>query len=168
MRKLYPGHIKTFWAIAVVAIISSCTKKETGYYVATTKVTSVIQINANSTTYAISSAPDVISFSMLAVNTSKPNFRQYLVDGISAAGTLSFTMQFHIDSIGSGKYVLESSQLVLGSKSYISLAAKTTDKVTVTKLDAANKIYTGTFSFYSFNQALATDSVLVTGTYNIQ
>jgi hypothetical protein len=155
------------FTILGVAVFSSCSKQN-GYSATGTKVTSVIQINANTINYSIASTPDIISFSTTAVNAATPNFREYLVKGITTNSSVSFSLAFHIDSIGSGKYLMEGSQLIIGTKSYISLAAKSTDKVTVTKLDTTNKIYNGTFSFYSFNQSSSTDSVLVTGTYSIQ
>ncbi len=149
-------------------MLASCTKQTPGYYIASTKVTSVIQFSANGTSYAIQSAPDVISFKTTAVNATTPNFRQYLVSGINTNSTLSFSLSFHIDSLGSGKYKMESARVVIGSKSYLSLASKSTDKVSVTTLDASKNTYNGTFSFYAFNQSSATDSVLVTGAYGIQ
>lgn len=160
-------NIISSFAILGTVVFSSCTKQD-GYLATSTKVTSVIQINANTTNYSITSSPDVISFSTTAVNSATPNFREYVVKGITTSSSVSFSVAFHIDSVGSGKYKMEGSQLLIGTKSYISLASKSTDKVNVTKLDATNKLYTGTFSFYSFNQSLVTDSILVTGTYSIQ
>jgi hypothetical protein len=160
-------NVFTLLAIAGVIIISSCTKN-TGSDLIDTKVSSVIQINVNSAVYSIASVPDAISFSTDAVATNQPNLRQYLISGKSSRDTLNFTLGFHIDSVGSGDYVIDKSQLGVGSKTYISTGAKSTDRIVITKLDASNKLYTGTFSFYSFNQSSATDSVLVTGTYSIQ
>jgi len=154
-------------AIMLVLLLSACGKHD-GYSLVATKVNSVIQINANDQVYSIKSAPDVISFSTATINSSAPYYRQYILNGNSTTSTTGFSLAFHIDSVGSGKYVFEGSQLTIGTKSYISLASKTTDKVTITKLDASNKVYAGNFSFYSYNIASVTDSVLVTGTYSIQ
>jgi len=162
-----PKVMLSAFVLFVVAVCASCTKQN-GYLATNAKVTSVIQINANATNYTIASSPDAISFSTTAVNSTTPNFREYLVKGVNTSSTVAFNLAFHIDSVGSGKYIMEGSQLTIGSKSYISLASKTTDKVNITKLDATNNIYTGTFSFYAFNQSSATDSVLVTGAYSVQ
>jgi len=142
-------------AIMLVLLLSACGKHD-GYSLVATKVNSVIQINADDQVYSIKSAPDVISFSTANINSSAPYYRQYILNGNSTTSTTGFYLAFHIDSVGSG------------TKSYISLASKTTDKVTITKLDASNKVYAGNFSFYSYNIASVTDSVLVTGTYSIQ
>lgn len=153
--------------LSCAMLFNSCTK-EPGYTIPSTKVTGIIQLSANNQVYSLASAPDAVNFSTTAVTASKPNFRQYLINGDSSNGTLSLSVSFHIDSIGSGIYKLNGSQLVIGSKHYISTASKSTDKIVVTKLDATNKIYKGSFSFYAFNLSVATDSVLVTGTYSIE
>lgn len=159
--------IIAFIAMVGIAMFSACSKQD-GYLLAATKVTSVIQINANTAAYSITSAPDVISFTTGAIDASTPALREYLLSGISANGITNFTLAFHTNTVGSGKYVMEGSQLTIGAKTYLCLAEKSTDNVTVTTLDDTHKTYSGTFSFYSFNQASATDSVLVTGTYSIQ
>lgn len=149
-------------------MISSCQKKSDGYLLASENVTRIVQINLNDKAYAIKSVPDVVSFTTSAVNTSSPTYRQYLVKGNSVDGNLGFTLSFHIDTLGSGRYILEGSQLSVGLKTYISLASKITDKVRVTKIDDTNKIYSGNFTFYSFNKSSKMDSVLVTGSYSVQ
>lgn len=132
------------------------------------KVTRVIQISLGGQTYIIKSVPDVITFNTTAINTTLPNYRQYLVKGNSIDGSLGFTLSFHIDSLGSGQYVMEGSQLLVGTSTYISLASKKNDIVRVAKIDDTGKTYNGSFTFYSFNKSSAADSVLVTGSYSIQ
>ena len=171
MKRLVPNNLYTAFiacAITCIALFSACQKKSDGTLLASEKVTRVIQINVNEQTYAIKSVPDVISFNTTAINTTLPNYRQYLVKGNNVDGSLGFTLSFHIDSLGSGRYVMEGSQLLVGTKTYISLASKTTDIVRVTKIDDPGKTYSGNFTFYSFNKSLTTDSVLVTGSYSIQ
>lgn len=153
--------------VLIVVLFSSCSK-QSGYSLPPTTVNSVIQLSVNNTSYALASAPDAISFSTLAISTAKPNLRQYLIKGNNASGTLTFSLNFHVDSLGSVYYVMDNSTLLLNAKTYISTAKKSTDKVVITTLDDQDKIYKGTFSFYSFNQASATDSVLVSGIYSIQ
>jgi hypothetical protein len=159
--------VHLFFAVMSIAIMQGCSKSD-GVSYADVDVRSVIQINVNNAAYSIKSAPDVISFSTTAINATTPYFRQYLVSGTTATATITFTLSFHTDTIGNGKYVMEGSQVKLNGKNYISLAGKTTDKVTVTKLDASKNVYSGSFSFYAYNKILATDSVLVTGAYTIQ
>lgn len=168
---VYMRTLSTFFsgcALLAVAMLASCSKKQDGYILAGSKVTAVIQINTNNTNYSLSSVPDVISMSSTTVAAGTKTYKEYLVKGVNTANTLSFNLAFYDDTLNIGKYVMEGSQLTIGSKSYISLASKSTDKVTVTKMDDTKKVYTGTFSFYAFNPALLTDSVLVTGAYSIQ
>jgi hypothetical protein len=171
VKRIFPNNLYGAFiasAIACITLFSACQKKNDGYLLASEKVTRVIQINVGAQVYSIKSVPDVISFSTTAINTALPNYRQYLVKGNSIDGNLGFTLSFHIDTLGSGRYVMEGSQLLVGTKTYISLASKTTDITRVTKIDDSGKTYSGNFTFYSFNKSSITDSVLVTGSYNIQ
>lgn len=171
MKRLFPDNLYIVFAIlamACITLFTGCQKKGDGYLLASESVTRVIQINAADKIYSIKSVPDIVSFNTSALNTTLPNYRQYLVKGISADGSLNFTLSFHIDTLGSGRYVMEGSQLLLGTKTYISLASKKTDIVRVVKIDDSAKTYSGNFTFYSFNKSSNTDSVLVTGSYTIQ
>jgi hypothetical protein len=156
------------FAIVGVAVVSSCSHSEDQDLPSHAKATSIIQVNVNDQLYSFKAVPDAVSFTTAATNLNLPYLRQYLISSTSTSLAANFTLSFHVDSIGSGKYVMDSSQLSIGSKTYTSAAAKSTDKITITQLDAANKAYNGTFNFYAFNKTTATDSILVTGIYSIQ
>ncbi|RKR83276.1 hypothetical protein BDD43_3480 [Mucilaginibacter gracilis] len=156
------------FALTALAVLSSCGKHQDGYYIASKNVTRIIQINTDATAYSITSAPDIVTFTTQSVNPNLPNYRQYLLSGTSTNNGTSFTLSFHTDIVGSGIYVLDGSQFTTSSKTYISLAAKSTDRVSEIKIDDSGKVYSGNFSFYSFNKVAQTDSVFLTGAYSVK
>ena len=131
---------------------------------------STIVVNANKSTFTLKNvAPGYAYFAPIGLSSGTYSGTQYNVNGGNGLkdNSVDFVLDFGLDA--GKKYVVLSSQLDLGDKSYTTLNNQNVKaQLTVTKLDTIANAASGSYAYYLYNSAVSpTDSIYVNGTFNI-
>lgn len=132
---------------------------------------SIIYLNINNAANNITNIkPSTILFTNVTGGATLPLFKEYFLigDNESKSANVVYTVAFHTDTIGSKKFIFESSELVVNKKTYSTFNISGSEVFAINQLDDNANTASGKFSYYLYDSVInPKDSIFVDGTFSI-